>query len=255
MPNAQTHLASVWTLLAQPPIRAAFPWLGEQRVRSAFLLGAISPDVRAVTGQPREETHFFDSPMGETVGHTLLLRRWPGLSDATRLDREHAAFVAGYLTHLIMDETWVEMIVMRGLFVEGLTWDTEHPNWGLYGLLMTYLEYRAAERLPAEVVDLLAAAEPHGWLPFVEDRHLVDWRQHVVDIIRRGGPRLISRMFAHTNGMSTDELEALVLSEERMAEEVFCVIPREQLLAFEAASNERSQGAVAAYLRGLAAPA
>lgn len=251
MPNAQTHLSSVWHLLAQPPIQAAFPWLAEGCVRSALLLGAISPDARAMSGHPRAETHFFDIPMAGP-GHRALLREWPGLADAAALGEEHAAFVAGYITHLIMDQTWVEMIVMPGLFVEGHVWGVEHPSWRLYSLLMTYLEYRAAERVPARAITLLAQAEPRGWLPFVSDRHLTAWRDHVVAIIRAGGPRLISRMFAETNDLTAEEMEAIVLSEARMAEEVFGAIPREQVLAFEEAAGERSQQAVVDYLSALA---
>lgn len=250
MPNSQTHLASVWNLLAQPPLHAAFPWLAEDAVRAACLLGAISPDVRAFSGHPREETHFFDIPMGERLGHERLLSEWPELADASALGQTHAAFVAGYMTHLIMDQCWVEMVVMPGLFVKGLDWDTNHPNWRLYSLLMTYLEYRAAERMPERAVDLLARAEPDGWLPFVGDRALAEWRDHVVSIIQRGGPRRISRMFAESIGVSPAQMEAIVLSEARMAEEAFRTIPREQVLAFEAEAQRRSQVAVVDYLQG-----
>ncbi|HOA24705.1 MAG TPA: hypothetical protein PK801_00230 [Aggregatilineales bacterium] len=251
MPNAQTHLSSVWHLLAQPPIQAAFPWLAEDCARSAMLLGAISPDARVVSGHPRTETHFFDIPMQEP-GHRALFRQWPALADAAALGEAHAAFIAGYLTHLIMDQTWVEVIVMPGLFVEGQVWGVEHPNWRLYSLLMTYLEYRAAERLPARAVDLLAQAEPRGWLPFVSDHHLAGWRDHVVGIIRTGGPRLLSRMFAETNDLTAEQMEAIVLSEARMEEEVYHTIPRERLLAFEEQVGERSQQVVIDYLSALA---
>src|SRR5690606_32339093 len=80
-PNAQTHLSSVWHLLAQPPIQAAFPWLAEDCARSAMLLGAISPDARVVSGHPRTATHSFDIPMQEPRRRALF-RQWPALADA-----------------------------------------------------------------------------------------------------------------------------------------------------------------------------
>lgn len=255
MPNSQTHLAAVWSLLAQPPFQAAFPWLDEERVQSALLLGAVGPDVRVVSGQIREETHFFDIPTGEQPGHEALFEAWPELADAATLGPEWAAFVGGYLTHLIMDETWVEMVVMEGLFVEGLKWGPGHPNWRLYSLLMTYLEYRAAARVPARVVELLSQAEPQGWLPFTTDEDLRDWRDYVVSTIRQGGPRLLSRMFARSNELSEAELESIVLSEARMAAEVFELVPREQLAAFEAETARQSEAAVRHYWAPLAAPA
>lgn len=248
MPNSETHMASVWKLLAQPPIRAAVPWLADEQARAALLLGAISPDVRAFSGHTREETHFFDIPAGDVPGHEQMLARWPELREAAALPPAHAAFVAGYMTHLIMDQTWLEMIVMPGLFVEGVRWDTDHPKWRPYSLLMTYLEYRAADCLPGEAVELMAQAEPERWLPFVPDDTLARWRDHVVSIIRGGGPRLISQMFARSNGMSEDEMEAIVLSDERMAGEVFESIPRERIQAFNAETDRRSQAAITHYL-------
>jgi hypothetical protein len=250
MPNAQTHLAAVCDLLAEPSLQVRFPWLAADRVQAAFLLGAISPDVRAISGHPREVTHFFEIPPGGEPAQVRLFAEWPALADAAALGRTHAAFVAGYVSHLVMDEAWVEQVVMPGLFIQGMAWGVEHPNWRLYSLLMTYLEYRAADRLPGRAVDLLAGAEPAGWLPFVSDDDLVAWRDHVISRIA-GGARLISRMFATSNGLSPGELEAIVLSERRMAGEVFSRVPRAYLDAFWRETNGRTRRAVVAYLEKL----
>lgn len=249
MPNAQTHLDAASDLLARPPILAAFPALAGQGQRAAFLLGAIAPDVRAIGGQPREDTHFFSIPRrpgGDAVRE--LFEAWPALADATSLDAEWAAFVAGYVTHLVMDEAWVEQIVMRGLFVEGEPWGVDHPSWRLYSLLMTYLEYRAAAHLPAGTPDLLRRACPRNWLPFASDDDLAAWRDHVAARIGQGGARLISEGFARSNGLTPEALEAIVLSEERMDCEAFAVIPRTQIDAFDAAVGRRSEAAVLRYL-------
>ncbi len=251
MPNAQTHMASVCDLLAQPPIQAAFPWLGDDRAQAAFLLGAIAPDARALSGHIREATHFFEIPPHDPrPAPVVMLEAWPQLRDPHLLGKPQAAFVAGYVSHLIMDQTWVEMIVMRGLFVAGLHWGTEHPNWRAYSVLMTYLEYRAAARLPGRAVDLLAQAEPAGWLPFIKDEHLTEWRDHVVSVVGQGGAKLISRMFAETNHIAPSEMEAIVLSEERMDAEGFGLVTREQFRAFEAEVTQRSARAVMRYLAG-----
>lgn len=251
MPNAQTHLAAVCDLLAEPSLRASFPWLTADRVQAALLLGAISPDVRAISGHPREATHFFKIPPGgERPAPTRLFAEWPALAAPAALGRQHAAFVAGYLAHLVMDEAWVEQIVMPDLYVRGMPWSVDHPNWRLYSLLMTYLEYRAAERLPGRVVELLAGAVPGSWLPFVADADLVAWREHVVSRIG-GGARLISYVFAISNGLSPDELEAIVLSERRMADEVFSRVPRARLDAFGADAARRTRRVVADYLERL----
>ncbi len=249
MPNSQTHIVAVYELLAQPPIRSAFPWLAEHGVQAAFLLGAIGPDVRALSGHSREATHFFDIPPTDPrLAHEIMFETWPKLGHVAALDRDHVAFVAGYVTHLIMDQTWVEMIVMPHLFINGLRWGTHHPNWRVYSLLMTYLEYQAAACFPAEATAQLAQAAPRNWLPFVEDQHLEKWRDHVVAHIVEGGARRISHFFAHSNGLSPEELEMIVASEERMDNEAFGIVPRERLIAFSREAARRSQNVVLAYL-------
>lgn len=249
MPNAQTHLTAVCAVLAQPPLQAAFRWLAEGEACSAFLLGAISPDVRAISGQTREETHFFTIPPDDPrPAQAVMLEAWPTLRNAAALSRPHAAFIAGYITHLVMDQTWIEQVVMPALFVEGAAWGTDHPNWRLYVVLMTYLEYRAAARLPSGVVETLLKATPDRWLPFVADAHLTAWRDHVAQHIREGGARRLSAMFARTSGLEPDDLEAIVLSEERMTAEAFCTVPRERLAAFENETQARSLRAVLEYL-------
>lgn len=252
MPNSQTHMVAACDLLAGSSLRLEFPWLADPTARSAFLLGVIGPDVRAISGQTREETHFFAIPPDDPrPAHVIMVDMWPVLHGAAIHDRIQAAFIAGYMTHLIMDQTWVEMIVMPALFIDGHRWGLQHPNWRVYSILMTYLEYQAAARFPAGAVTLLARAEPHGWLPFVRDRYLAEWRDHVASHIREGGARRISEMFARSNGISPGELEAIVLSEERMEAEAFHIVPRERLAVFQQEAARRSESVALAYLRGV----
>src|SRR5512138_2301649 len=132
MPNAETHLTAACDLLAEPDITRAYPWLADETCYSAFLLGSVSPDVRAIGGQTREETHFFTIPFeDERLAPAVMCGSWPQIASAAKLAPTRAAFVAGYMTHLIMDQTWVEMIVMPGLFIPGTTWGHQHPNWRL----------------------------------------------------------------------------------------------------------------------------
>ncbi len=251
MPNAQTHIAAVCDLLARAPVQSALPWLADDAARAAFLLGAISPDVRIQSGQSRETTHFFAIPPADLrPASVAMVEAWPALHDASSLSQPHAAFVAGYMTHLIMDQTWVEKIVMPGLFIQGIPWGTHHPNWWRYSLLMTYLEYAAAQHVPGGAVAQMQRAEPHGWLPFVADRYLVEWRDHVAERIEHGGARLISTMFARSNGIAPEALEAVVLDEGRMNAEVFNVVSHGQLEAFQQETARRSEAAVLAYLQG-----
>ncbi len=255
MPNAHTHLAAAIDLLQTAAFGQAVPWLagdpaaGSSAAQAAFLLGTISPDARAIGGQRREATHFFTIPPADSrPAYEVMLAAWPGLH-ASRLDDQRAAFVAGYIAHLVMDQVWLERIVMPGLFIPGRRWGIHHPRWRLYSILMTYIEYRAAARVPPALAARLGSAAPSGgWLPFVKDRHLIAWRDHVAHMIRTDGPRRTSRLFARSNGMSPAALEAIVLSEARMAEEAYRVVTPEQLQGFEEETARLTGEAVQGYL-------
>lgn len=85
--------------------------LGEGPLAAAagpYVLGATTPDIRVLTRQDRYSTHFFDlnelghqdSVAGFFATHARLLER-QALNDATQ------AFVAGYVSHLVLDEEYI----------------------------------------------------------------------------------------------------------------------------------------------------
>jgi len=86
--------------------------------RGALYLGSTTPDIRVLMRCDRRLTHFFDlSNFEEQDGVAEFLRAQPHLSDPSRLPPHMAAFVAGYITHLVMDEIWITQ-VYRSLFGE-----------------------------------------------------------------------------------------------------------------------------------------
>jgi hypothetical protein len=251
MPNAETHLAAACDLLAEPDITQAYAWLNGDGSRAAFLMGAISPDARAISGQAREATHFFTiPPADERPAPAVMCSDWPVIAVATQLSAPGAAFIAGYMTHLIMDQAWVTRVVMPGLYIAGMEWGLHHPNWRLYCILMTYLEYRAAARLPVDATQQLASAQPDGWLPFVTDHYLTEWAGRVTKLIAGGGPRRVSSSLSQSCGLDPAQMEAIVLSEAAMAREAYPSVSREQLLAFEAETARLCSDQIMTYLAG-----
>lgn len=74
----------------------------------SFILGSCSPDIRIITHGDRGDTHFV--PLDNQVigtGTRNLFKAYPALADAASLSERTQAFLAGYISHLMADETWI----------------------------------------------------------------------------------------------------------------------------------------------------
>lgn len=77
----------------------------------AYYLGASSPDIRVLTRGDRSETHFFRLDVTEHQDSVAtMFAAHPHLARTDQLSSETAAFVAGYIGHLALDETWIEQV-------------------------------------------------------------------------------------------------------------------------------------------------
>src|SRR3712207_134164 len=76
--------------------------------RGAYYLGATTPDIRVLTREDRARTHFFDLNVYDHQDSVAeLFRQHPDLAKPEHLSSETAAFMAGYLTHLSLDERYI----------------------------------------------------------------------------------------------------------------------------------------------------
>jgi hypothetical protein len=74
----------------------------------AFYFGATTPDIRVITRSDRRDTHYFDL---DTLEHQDSVEAFLGaqghLADPDRLDAQTVAFVGGYISHLVLDESYI----------------------------------------------------------------------------------------------------------------------------------------------------
>ncbi|HEX6031554.1 MAG TPA: zinc dependent phospholipase C family protein [Tepidiformaceae bacterium] len=85
-----------------------------QRGAGPYLLGATTPDIRVITRQDRFSTHYFDlngPDHQDSVGQ--FLKANIQLVDQSLLNDETRAFVAGYISHLAMDEEYIRGVYRR----------------------------------------------------------------------------------------------------------------------------------------------
>ena len=200
------------------------------RQHGPFLLGHTGPDVQTVSGQSRDETHFYALPRtSDRPAHEALFAAYPALARAEALPLAQAAFIAGYVAHLLLDELWLDDIFLR-YFWKG--WGTHRERAFSHNVLRIWMDRRDQQQLNGNVVAALREAEPQDWLPFVGDGDLRAWRDWLVEQLSPGRSVETARVFAHRMGVPEAELEAVLASPQQMEERVFSHVPLAVLESF-----------------------
>ncbi len=200
--------------------------------RAAFLLGSTAPDVQAVSGQTREETHFFYLPYcaSDPLPWEALWKQYPEVRCADGDAR--TAFVAGYLCHLQADWLWF-LDIFQPTFEHGDDWAPYRQRMYLHNVLRCYLDAQMRARLPDGMGEDILCAQPQAWLPFVHDHHLVSWRDMLARQFQPGAESLTVQVFAKRLDIPPFEFHRLLQSQEEMEERVFSRVPQVQLQSYE----------------------
>ena len=229
MPNITSHLGLAWEALENLPNPILKEHLG------SYLLGAASPDIRIITRQPRDATHFsfLDSETVD-VGVLEMLDRYPKIANKENMSPGTQAFIAGYITHLITDQVWI-IDIYRPFFgnpsvyedqVLGNVMDRalqlemdshDRPIWGKATPLLDGVERSIA----VEFIDPLALKEWREWVQGYGEQEFTWERLHF--LARRQYPEGNSRAQELVQGFLgslPDGLRTLheVVSEQRVAQ-------------------------------------
>ena len=234
MPTPATHLVSAQVMLDAGDLSASARRLVSQEP-GAFMLGHTAPDVKTITGERREVSHFYTVPRASRRSACqVLLDSYPALRDVEVLSTPQAAFVAGYLAHLLMDELWL-VDVFQPFFLRD--WGAPAERMFLHNVLRTWIDQRDQRKLNGVVSQVLRTAEPDGWLPFVEDHHLRRWRDWLADQLAPGSTMETAEVLAPRVGATPEEMNAVARSPEQMESRVFSRFPRYALRAFRSKSQ------------------
>jgi hypothetical protein len=229
VPTPFYHLWLTEDLLQHSDLPAEIHELLEQQ-RAAFLLGNTAPDVQTISGQPRLATHFFSLPIlpGSPYAWQAMLASYPLLAQPDRLPAPQAAFLAGYLCHLQADWYWITDI-FAPVFGSGAKWLAFKQRLYLHNVLRAHLDRHIFSDLTPATGDYLSHALPQDWLPFVEDRHLCQWRDWLAEQLCPGCEPQTVTVFAARHGLPEEDFNLLLASEERLEEEIFSHLPRGRL--------------------------
>ncbi len=251
MPTPIEHLAIAEQLWAAPTLlEAVRTWLEkDEAVCGAFLFGHIAPDVQVVSRQPRETTHFFAvPPTNHHLAYERMLAAHPLLARPSTLPAAQAAFLAGYMAHLLLDELWVREI-FSPVFGPEQGWGDWRERLLLHNVLRTWLARRDLPRLRDGIGALLRQAQPDGWLPFVTDDDLCRWRDQIADQFEPDTTIRTVEVFAGRARISDAEFLAL-LEPDVLRERIFSRVPLAALDAFQERAVARSHDLTVRYLSG-----
>jgi hypothetical protein len=254
MPTPVMHLALAEEILGKDDLSPTIRRLLIQQ-RGSFLLGNTAPDVQTTSGQARHETHFyFLPPTTDRPAHETLFAAHPGLARAGSLSPAQAAFIAGYIAHLLLDELWLYDIFLPYFISTEREWGTRRERLFLHNVLRTWMDCGDQQRLNGRVDVALRNVQPRGWLPFVADQHLEAWRDWLVEQLRPGHVVRTAEVFAQRMGVPVDEVKAVLGSPRQMDERIFRHIPRDVLQSFHDVGYERALGLLDWYIGGAATP-
>jgi hypothetical protein len=221
----------------------------DDAVWGAFFFGHIAPDVQVISRQTRESTHFFAlPPTNRRPAFEVMLATYPHLAQTAALPPAQVAFLAGYLSHLLLDEFWVRDIFFP-LFGPGQIWGEQRERILLHNVLRTWLAQRDLPQLQDGIGDLLRKAEPKDWLPFAKDVHLRHWRDLVADQFAPGAEIRTVEIFANRARIPNSEFLAL-LEPKPMQERIFSRIPLAEVDRFYDRAFAHTQEFTVSYLNG-----
>ena len=120
MPNLPAHIQ----LATSAASRVDHPDIED--FKGYFCLGATAPDIRALTKRTRAEYHFVELDF-ETIGTGVktMFASYPELMNAAEHDGPTRAFMAGYITHLLADESYIVRMFRPYFGVDGVFEDKE----------------------------------------------------------------------------------------------------------------------------------
>ena len=102
MPNLPAHIY----LASQAASSLEHPTINQHL--GSFLLGATAPDIRSIIKCRREQTHFATLKVNNVgEGVEAMFKTYPNLRHGNAVNQPTQAFIAGYINHLIADESWI----------------------------------------------------------------------------------------------------------------------------------------------------
>ena len=149
-----------------------------------YLFGATAPDIRVITKQDRSVYHFVDldfDRVGDGIKNMKILH--PILNNLNSSDEHTRSFMAGYASHLILDETWITTM-FRPFFSDTSLFGNESQGLILDRALQMYLDkshwITLDQNLPR-----IESCEINIVVEFLKNEPIEDWRNWISTLLNR----------------------------------------------------------------------
>jgi len=222
----------------------------------SFLGGAISPDAHYADQISRIDTHFFDlEGSDDQSSRDQFFASHPQLGSGRVAEGRTAAFIAGYLSHLVTDESWITDIY-RPFFGKASSLGGDAAANTLDRMLQYEVdrwERLNTSRLAAIRSDL-ERWDPMVDVGFVSPEALKDWRDFVWATTVREVNNADFRMFARgflisREGIVPEHLDSFLDAMPEKLEWAIEQVTRRRLDSFRDKVIELSVAAAREYLR------
>jgi hypothetical protein len=250
MPSLGLHLTAARSLAADLDSSIV------ETDRGAYYLGATTPDIRVLTKWDRAHTHFFDLNDFEAQdGVHRLFEQEPQLRDAAAVSAPTAAFMAGYISHLVLDEDYITQMY-RPLFGEKSALDGEALANVMDRLLQWEMDRRDRPD-PESCIDIqkaLAETAVEVSIDFIARETLIQWRDVTVDIISHAPTwerfhRIASRHLAAAGISGEDSVAQFMEEAPQLLDRTLQSVGTERIHEYLHGAKSRALRAMKEYLK------
>ncbi len=240
MPNLPTHFSFALETLD------ALDDASIQANLGSFLLGSTTPDIRARTKWKRSHTHFAPLSVEKVgVGAEGLFTANPHLTEAARKSPATRAFIAGYLSHLVTDETWITQVYRPYFGNRDVFSDPMKAN--VYDRAVQLdMDQNARREAPGmdAIIERLHDSDRYVRVGFIDDETLGAWQAWVAQFCAR--PFSWERLHFLARRMYKDsphveaEVEDFIADPSANLKHVYNQLPRNRIRDFRELAVDES---------------
>ncbi len=245
MPNLATHIHFAMKSL---------PKSIDQDLTPIYLLGATTPDIRVITKENRSIYHFVDldfKSVGEGIAN--MTQQFPEIHMLKNNDEIIKTFLTGYITHLVLDETWITT-VFRKHFSGPNAFPESTPILIIDRAIQMYMDNKYWNSIESKISPIEQCNIEKVSLPFLSNDSINEWREWICNFLNLGfsWDRLNFMAKRISNGNIEDPAipytEQFLIDPIKNINNVFNFLPKNLLEEFEENSKQNIDNAISGFL-------